>query len=896
MRPRNAFLFVPFALLLLAPFTALTQPFLLPAHGNGIDFKTLQRAFTDWKQGQDLNTAKYWKYLNRWEQEMQMHTDSKGEPLIPMDYFDALLGKTPNASNERTGSSGIWYPIGPFSVPNNLTGYMENGIGRVNCTAFHPVDPNTWFVGVAQGGLWKTINNGQTYTPLTDQLPINRISDIAIDPVHPDTMYISLCDFEYVGISLKLNGRKRHTHYGLGVYKSIDGGNSWTPTGLNFQLEDGDGSLIRKIIINPANNQTLLACGVGGMYRSVDGGVSWTNQIDSLFWDMTQDPVNPQKIYAATGWVKSANRGSAAIYVSNDFGLTWNILPTGIPSRGSVQRVKLAQSPSNPNRIYALTVDLIGGLYAIYRTNDGGTSWSQTSNTLNVLEYNDGNGTGGQGNYDLGFMVHPQNPNVVYAGGINLWASNDGANTFEPAAYWTTAYGPSIHADIHDLRAHPTTGQFYLSTDGGVQRTDTIIPVSWAALQSGISFPTVWENLSNGMNATSFYRLSSTRKANGHLLAGSQDNASVYFDGTTWNTVLGGDGMDNVMDTAIDGSFVCSYQFGGFGRSDDGGLTFNYWSSNVNGENGEWTTPIVHDDNNYQTYYIGYENVVKSTDNGQNWTAISSFPSAGTYGSELSAIAVSRADPDVLYAARRVRHEYGQTGKLFRSANGGSTWSDITAGLPDSLFYSYVEADPADAATVYVSLAGLQAGTKVFKSNNAGLSWINISHNLPNVPLSCVRLIPGTGDLVVAGDVGVFKLDSGDTVWTETGTGLPNVIVSDIEFNTVTNQMIISTFGRGIWATDLSAITGLGTNANVPSIVEFKVMPNPNAGRFSLQGNFSPDARLELRDVTGRIIHLDQPVVQSSGPFQFDLNLKPGLYFAVVRDGEKMGVQRFVVQ
>jgi hypothetical protein len=894
MRTSPTVFILAFVLFISITTTIRSQPFEI-AHGkDGNDFKSLQRGFAEWKKDRDLNTSKYWKYYKRWEQEMQLHTNAQGEPQIPMDYFEALQEKASNGISERNASTGVWYPIGPFAVPNNLTGYMENGIGRVNCTAFHPSDSNTWFVGVAQGGLWKTANNGQSYTPLTDQLPITRISDIAIDPIQPDTMYISLCDFEYVGISLQFSGRKRHTHYGLGVYKSTDGGTSWIPTGLNFQIEDGDGSLIRKIIINPANTQTLLACGVGGMYRSIDGGTTWTNQLDSLFWDMIQDPINPQKIYAATGWVKNANVGSAGIYVSNDFGLTWTLLPTGIPPRGAVQRVKLAQSPSNPNRIYALTVDLTGGLYAIYRSDNGGSSWNQTSNTLNVLEYNDGTGTGGQGNYDLGFMVHPQNPNVVYAGGINLWASTDGANTFEPAAYWTTAYGPSIHADIHDLRVHPVTGQFYLSTDGGVQRTDSIIPVAWSALQNGSTFPTVWENLSNGMNATSFYRLSSTRNSAGHLLAGSQDNATVYFDGSTWHTVLGGDGMDNAMDTAINGSFVCSYQFGGFARSDDGGLTFNYWSSNVNGENAEWTTPIMHDDANYQTYYIGYENVVKSTDNGQNWNAISSFPSAGNYGSELSAISVSQADPDVLYAARRVRYEYAQSGKLFRSANGGSTWIDITAGLPDSLFYTYVESDPSDANTVYVSLAGLQTGTKVFKSTNAGLSWTNISHNLPNVPLNCVRVVPGTGDLMVAGDIGVFRLPPGDTVWTEAGSGLPNVIVSDIEFNPALNKMIISTFGRGIWATDLSAVTGFMPSENASAPLEFLLTPNPNTGQFSLSGALSSNAKVEIRDIMGKVVHQTQ--FENLGSVQIKLNLNSGLYFAVIRDREKMGVQRFVVQ
>jgi len=156
-------------------------------------------------------------------------------------------------SNYNKVNAGNWIPVGPYTIPNNLTGYMENGIGRINCIAFHPSDANTYFAGVAQGGVWKTSDNGQTWMPLTDNLPITRISDIEINPLNPDEMYISVCDFEYVGIGLFLSGRKRNTHYGLGVYKTIDGGLSWTPTGLSFNLQQGDASLIREIVIHPTN-------------------------------------------------------------------------------------------------------------------------------------------------------------------------------------------------------------------------------------------------------------------------------------------------------------------------------------------------------------------------------------------------------------------------------------------------------------------------------------------------------------------------------------------------------------------------------------------------------------------------------------------------------------------
>ncbi|MFM8432623.1 MAG: WD40/YVTN/BNR-like repeat-containing protein, partial [Bacteroidota bacterium] len=660
---------------------AQQAPHFTPSSG----FKEIQRKYSDWKSSVDINEKRNWKSFKRWEWETQMHCDFSGNPEKSDDYLKTLTWiAEEKKSRALTRSTGVWYPVGPYDLPQNLTGYMENGMGRVNCMAFHPTDSNIWYVGVAQGGLWKTTDHGITYMPLTDQLPITRISDITIDPQNPDVIYVSLCDFEYVGFGLFTNGRKRHTHYGLGVYKSTDGGQTWNSTGLNFQITDGDGSLIRNVIVHPVNSSTLLACGVSGLYRSVDGGTNWSRQLDSLFWDMVQDPSDPNTIYATGGWVRNSNTGHAAIYKSNDFGLSWTMLNTGIPPRGSVQRICLAIAPTQPDRIYALAVDSISGLYAIYRSDDAGATWAATANALNILSGGDGTGAGGQGTYDVCLLVDPNDADKLYAGGINLWMSDDAGDNFNPASHWTTFYGPSVHADLHKLQYNLLDDKFYLSTDGGIYCTTEIIPETWANLQNGILLPTDWTNLSNGMNVTSFYRLSSSKNPTGELLAGAQDNASFYFDGNLWSTVFGGDGMDNCMDTAVAGSFIVSSQFGNFDQTFDGGNSFANINPNVNGENGEWVSPIVSDPMDYQTYYCGFENVVQSTDNGATWNSISSFPQTGSYGSELSSISVSAADNNVIYATRRVRYEYNQLGAVFRTANGGITWSDVTAGIPDS--------------------------------------------------------------------------------------------------------------------------------------------------------------------------------------------------------------------
>jgi photosystem II stability/assembly factor-like uncharacterized protein len=884
-------------LTLLAVFAILTanaQTFLRAKPGQQLTFKEMQLQFHEWSQQNDLNKTKGWKYYKRWETEMQLHTDAKGEPADPSEYINAAIEAAKMkeiAASSKTMSSSAWYPLGPNIVPNNLTGYMENGIGRINCMAFDPSSTSTYYVGVAQGGLWKTVNNGQSWTPLTDNLPITRISDILIDPNNTSTIYVSLCDYEYIGFGLFLNGRKRNTHYGLGVYKTIDGGTTWQPTGLSFQLTDGDASLIRKMVIDPANSSRLVACGVSGMYRSLDAGATWTKTLDSLFWDVAQDPVNPNVLYAASGWVMNSNQGNAAIYKSTDFGATWTMLSTGIPSTGSVQRIKLAIAPSDNNYIYAVAVDDQSGLYGIYKSTNAGSSWTYIPPTLNILEWAQGTSSGGQGTYDLGLCVSMQNRDKIYVGGINIWCSTNGGQSFDPCTNWTNAQGPTIHCDIHYITQQPVTGNYFVCSDGGIYRTSDIIPGSWSNTQ----WPTLWSNISSGLTVTSFYRISSSRNNTGRLLAGAQDNASIYFDGSSWSTILGGDGMDNYLDPLDDNVIIGSAQYGDFYYSNDNGMSSFGLTPNIYSEPAEWTSPLVADYNQYGTLYAGFSNVSKSTDGGFTWNVISSFPVPGFYDHELSALAVANSNSNVIYAAKRVRYEYQVPGALYKTTDGGNTWSDITAGLPDSLYYTSVEISESDANVAYITMAGFSAGNKIFMTNNGGTTWQNISYNLPNIPVNCVKHIPGTNKIIAASDIGLYTLDLSNlpSTWTPYGTGLPNVIISDIEFNTALNKIYVCTFGRGIWASDLNELVGI--KDPVASSLNVQLYPSINDGSFTIEvSGMSKELQLDIIDVTGRITYSSK--LEGLSTYQQHPSLSPGLYYARVSGNGYSGVKSFVVK
>jgi hypothetical protein len=468
---------------------------------------------------------------------------------------------------------------------------------------------------------------------------------------------------------------------------------------------------------------------------------------------------------------------------------------------------------------------------------------------------------------------------------VNLWGSTDGAVTFNPIADWTTYNGPTIHGDIHFIDRQATTGQFFVCSDGGLYKTSNMVISTWSA-----GWTTAWTKLNSGLQVTSFYRISSSKNAAGRLVGGAQDNASFYFKSGTWSTIFGGDGMDNWLDPVTNTNVFGSSQYGNFERSTNDGASSSSPNTNPNSEAAEWVTPIVADYNNAGRLYIGNENVVRSTNGGQTWSALGFMP--GSTSSEISALAVSNTNSLVLYAGRRVRYEFAVPGAVFKTINGGTSWTNVTAGLPDSLYYTGIEISQTNANEVWICMAGFSNGNKVYRSTNAGVSWTNVSYNLPNLPVNCIKQIPGTNNWAVATDIGLYVLSGSATTWVNNSFGLPNVILSDIEFNPAINKAYVSTFGRGIWETPLSVLTGI-SNGNVSMTIDLNLFPSINTGEFTITSNERDEKQIEIIDVMGRTIHTQKCTDEK---INIKLNLVPGAYYARIFSGEKAGVRKFIVQ
>ncbi len=863
-------------------------------------FLDLQQEFNNYRTSVDINNVKGWKWFKRWEHHYDQRLNPDGT-LSDLKEYVNTLSKMNLQNNASSKMSSAWVPFGPNELPPSF-GPSSHGMGRINCVTFHPTDSNIMYVGVAQGGIWKTTNAGQTFTPIGDNLPIIRISDIAIDPNNTNTLYASVGDYAYLGVALNTDGRKRHTHYGIGIYKSIDGGNTWAATGLTFEQNNFDASLIRRVIVKPNNSNELIAVGIEGIWKSYDAGQTWTKKSNEIIWDLEENPKNPNTLYASTGYVYTLNEGSAGLMKSTNFGETWTTLNTNIPSK-NVQRVEIAVSLNDTNYVYAITCGLDRGFEGFYASTNGGQSWVKrysTSNDINLLGWYNSSDPGGQGTYDLAIVVDAKDKNKVYVGGINMWGTTDGGLSWNGVSFWLPYYGEKfLHADQHQYKYNATNDAYFVANDGGLYRSDSIIIGTWNSPDPNYEFPTRWKFVSNGMQITSFYRLG-LREQFGDVIAGAQDNSTFYKEGNSWVNIIGGDGMECALHPSDALTLYGSYQFGNFVQSFDGGLSYNSLFQ-PGDEAGEWTTPFKISKNSADILYLGYGNIYKSTDEGISFQKKSNFATMSNgQHAPISFFDVANSNEDYIYVAKRIVHKQNEKTKLYVTTNGGTSWINATAGLPDSLYITYISVDNENPSTAWVVFSGFVDGQKVYKTTNAGQSWTNISYNLPNIPVNTIVNQAGSNNniIYIGTDNGVYYTHDGITTWERYSNLMPNVIVSELEIHADSNKLFAATFGRGIWMTDLVSNT-VGINQNKIDYAKIKLFPNTNKGTFKIEieNLESTEIEISIIDVQGRKIFNEKLEVKNSNiNKEYNLNLNSGIYYYRIKSNEYTKAVSFIVE
>lgn len=917
---QKSYFFFVIALLMVITSTAQNfTPLKIAKDQNKHTIGQIQEAFFDWSATQDITKIKGNKPFYRWLWFNQMRQPVDDSQNIGWEYYEAAQWLEELKAAAGTFALNAWVPVGPFNLVPSSANFPIHDIGRLNCIAFHPTNPDIFWVGAPQGGIWKTTDGGQNWMPLGDNLPVMRISDIAVHPTNPDIMYICMGDYGYMALFNIYTARA--THYGMGVFKTSDGGQTWQPTGLTFMIEEGFMSLMRRVFINPENTNELVAAGTSGVFKSTDAGQNWTQINDFFVWDFEQNPQNARTIFATTYEVT----GVCGVYKSTDFGQNWTLLNTTIPAHDSIVRIEVVVAPSDTNYVYATCGGYDDAFYGFYRSTDAGQTWTMTadSSQINIFGQINGDHTNklAQHSYDLWLMVDKHNPEIVHCGAMNIWGSKDGGQSWDICSLGFDWFGESIHFDHHFVKENPLDNKIYFCSDGGLFRTDSLVIGNLQKFDSCYSlnqlntncyqFETQWENLSSGLVITEFYRLGLSAGNPGFVIAGSQDNC-IFFknDVDDWLNITQGDGMECMIHPDDPNTLYASNQFGVMYRSYNGGqsMSTNPVTLPILYQEGAgvWITPFLMDQQQPETIYAGFRNVWKSANNGSTWAKISNFANMPGYTQPkpIWDMAMCPANSDVIYVSKQPypAANIGNAGELWRTTDGGQVWTDITSNV-FPVYSAYINdiAVTENPDKAFIVSTGFVQGEKVFMTMDGGETWQNISGSLPNIAVTSIVYQLGSplNDLYIGTDLGVFYRNNNFPDWQSFSDNLPNVIVNELEIDYIESKLYAATYGRGLWAANLmNPVTGTDDIPLSAKNPEVSVSPNPGSGLFTLfvTSEKEHDAMLEVIDITGNVIVSEKLLFPKGNSLKaLDISEKPdGIYFLKIATGKQSKVCRIV--
>jgi photosystem II stability/assembly factor-like uncharacterized protein len=731
-------------------------------------FSATVSAFNKYWENRPVTKGCGWKVFKRWEYINSGRVMPNGKLPAPGSVSEEYK----RAMNGQRSVSGTWTQVGPMTSPVNATG-QPNGMGRVNAIGFHPTDANTFYIGSPSGGLWRTNDGGGTWTLLSGSMPTLGVSAIIVDPTQPSTILLGTGD------------RDSDDAPGMGVYKSIDNGVTWSASNTGM-----GNTIIGMMVMHPANSGIILAATSSGIYKTSNGGATWARKSANanFYKDIKFNPGDPTIVYATE---------NGNFYRSTNTGDSWSQITTGIISGN---RMVIGVTPANPDYVYLMQTN--GTFAGIMLSTDGGQTFTTQSTAPNIMDYScDGSGTSSQAWYDLCIAVDPVNANTLYLGGLNIWKSTNGGatltiNTHWIGSSWGTSCAPSVHADIHTLDFSPVSGKLYTGCDGGIYYTT--------------NGGTNWTDITSGLAIAQVYKIGQSATNSAYTMNGYQDNGTSFGNGSAFTTVIGGDGMECIIDYSNPAYRYGAIYYGDIYRSSGGGYS-KIAAKGLNGitESGGWVTPYILHETDANTMFIGYKNVWRSTDvkaGVPTWTLIS-----GGETSNCTVLEQSPANVDILYVVR--------SGQLKRTDNANSatvTWTSCT--LPGGNTPTDLEAHPGNPDIIYAT-----AYLGVYKSSDRGATWTNISGSLPSIHTNCLVYDKNTDEgIYVGNETSVYYKDATLSDWIPFSSGLPVVDIRELEIYydaaDITNSRLkAATYGRGLWASDLKE-TGVVNPTNVTAV------------------------------------------------------------------------------
>jgi photosystem II stability/assembly factor-like uncharacterized protein len=697
----------------------------------------------------------YTQFL-RWKYWAEQSLDENGMVIEDRDAQQALAKFYDLYGNQSSNFIGtVFEEMGPKSATNTST--WSSALGRISTISI--ANDNTFnhiIVGAPTGGVWKTTDGGNNWTPIFDKQNTLNVWSILISPFNSNHYF--------VGTS------------GQGIYKSTNAGGTWAKTN---GLPEWD--LFNTIVMDPTNANILYAVGQysSRIYKSTDGGNNWVEIYDFgsisgyQVYDFEFKPDDPNTFYiAGTGGVsKTTNGGNTFTKITNPFLFSGAIM--------------LGVSPANPNYVYAVQENQ-GSFYGVFRSTNAGDSYTNIANNNggnnNLLGYSLDR-IGGQAPRDMDIIVSHTDINEVQVAGIESHRSFNGGSTWTQNTAW---YIPSSltfhHADVDALYyvARNGVNRIYAATDGGIYYSDN----------KGMTF----NDITPGIGVRQFYKIGLSKTVKDWVCGGSQDNGTgVHRNDGKWYDWLGADGMECLVDHSNAQIMYGTIQYGTPFKSTNGGQT--YFETAKPAGSGSWVTPIEQDPNNSNTLYIGYDRLYKTTNGGQSWSQIANF-SGGNANNKLRNVKIAPNDPNTMYIA--------YSNKIYRTTNGGTHWTDIT---PSFNFYtiSSIAVHPTNSSRLILTLSGTSTH-RVIESNNGGTDWTNITTNLPGLSYYCAAFQANNQDGIFLGaSRGVFYKDNtknGNWEEISASSNLPNVQVREIELGH--DYAYFATYGRGLWKLSLS--------------------------------------------------------------------------------------------
>ncbi|MFL6374831.1 MAG: carboxypeptidase regulatory-like domain-containing protein [Pyrinomonadaceae bacterium] len=719
-------------------------------------------------------------------------------------------------------STNTWTSIGP--APLNAGGSNGNVSGRIAGIAAHPTDANTIYVAAAGGGVWKTINGGTSWSPLTDSQLTTSMGCIGISRTNPNHVYAGTGE---ANNSLDSN-------FGRGILVSTNAGGSWALATGPAGVFSTNRMTCSEIAVDPTNENIAYAAmadighngvftfNITGIYKTTDGGTTWANVTqangkESTFpWsDVAVDPNVPSIVYGAVGYVNGT--ANNAIYKSTDSGATWTQLnAANAPVGASFGRLGLAISRTNfANVLYVGAEDnsVTSGLARFVRSDDAGATFNVFASTPNYM--------GSQGWYDQDLAVDPSISSTMYAFG----ATNATLGSVTSGASWSglSAGAVTPHVDHHAI-AFDANGKLLDGDDGGIYRLED---------PNG---PT-WTNL-NGNLATIQFQGIGLHPTNAQIaVGGSQDNGTQIYGGSPiWTETDGGDGgvakfsqtNGNIVYHQIP---VASFGSNFFRVSTNAGASWVTRTTGITADQSfqQFYSPIAVDPGNGDRVLYGTRNVWETTNEGTTWTALSTVGVNGwnPSGKNTNAIGLAPSTVNTIYAAVHAGNA-GNT-DMFVTTDHGATWTQHNLAVAGQV--QDIQVDPTTPTTAYAVLSTFSASGNVFKTVDGGTNWVNISGDLAAatscgcaLPVWSLQLDTAHSKIYVGVEDGVYVTSNGGAHWTRFGGGLPNGQVFQIEFNKNLSILGAAIHGRGMW----EILTNITTAAEVS--ISGRVLTSGGAG------------------------------------------------------------------